>query len=629
MPTLVSLPRETLEQICGFVASDDFPSLLDLALTCKSCSVATNKYRFRCIDLTIVGRKKLRRDIQQWHEILERTDSFTSVRILIVRGKLPLVEEDDDSRKPDPEYNYNHWSQRDCNDELKNLEYNYGFSSMELCRPPSISRRDDWGSLPTLVARFHGLRDLIWGCGTMFPPCLLDILHHALPRCKLHNLAFFLPSLCYDTREPRGRDIDEYEFSLATSPSLSSIVFPAFEYDPENDPWGYNDWGKVEYHEEAVMQLASGLAPNLKSVSIIAGTPEAVPGIYDELRRDRLPWPGFFPSDPKKIIPTPNQGQLRELSIGPAALVHFEAWEARGIFPDLRVLRLWKTTLETLLKAGQCQFPSLKTLVLEIGSPREAAADAAASAFVSSLPRLESIHLTGSQGDKALKAVLDHHGKSLHKISFQPEYNSEGDVITADWINQIRNSCPNIRDLQLPIPRTGGNDQEVAIYRTLGEMPQLTDLSLQLVCAGYSQDDRGPFSSSYLVTDGKKARELLINFALDATLAQEIFLTIGKNSSLQRLNLNVQVFSCPATLWQITEFMDCEWRCIRASGDRVIVRKPGQPREINNGSQTVEIGEECELDEFEPVFRDLWPKKHERWVYDWHSFPLQTSANNT
>ncbi|KAJ6111132.1 hypothetical protein N7486_003367 [Penicillium sp. IBT 16267x] len=500
---------------------------------------------------------------------------------------------------------------------------------MQLYKSASTSQRDDWGSLPTLVKQFHGLRDLIWGCGTLFPPCLLDILHHSLPRCKLHNLAFKLPSLCCKTHEPQ--DIDEYEFSLATSPSLSSIIFPAYEYDDENHAFGFNDYGKVEYHEEAVLQLASGLAPNLKSVYIVAGTPLATPGLYDELRRERPPWAGFFPSYPQKVITNPIQGHLRELSLSPAALVHFEAWEAQGIFSDLRVLRLWETTLQTLLKAVQCQFPSLKTLVLDIRSARDATHDAAASAFVSSLPPLKSILLTGSQRDRTLKAVLGHHGKSLNKISFQPDFSDDyegGHVITAEWIARIRDSCPNVRDLRLPMPRTGGNDQEVAIYRTLGEMPQLTDLSLRLVCAGYTQeDDRGSSSSSYLVSDSKKARELLANFALDATLAREIFLTIGKHSSLQRLDLHIKLIGCPSKLFLITAFMDDEWRCIRA-GDRVVVRKPGgKARQDNDKWLTME--EEEELDEFEPIFRELWPKKSERWVHDWHSFPLQTSANKT
>lgn len=633
MPTLVSLPRETLEQICGFVAFDDFASLLDLALTCKSCSVATNKYRFQCVNLTIVSRKKLHRDVRKWNEILQRTSSFTSVRLFTVRGKFLPSEEDDDSlEEPDPEYFGPH-DRMDSNDELSCLEYSYGFRWLELYRSASLSQRDDWGTLPTLVQQFHGLRDLIWSCGTLFPPCLLEILHHSLPRCKLHNWAFKLPSLCYKTHEPQ--DIDEYEYSLATSPSLSSIMCPAYEYDESNNKLGYNDYGMVEYHEEAVIQLASGLAPNLKSVYVVAGTPEARPGLYDQLRRERPPWIGFFPSNPKKAISNSSQGHLRELTLSPASLVHFEAWEAHGVFSDLRVLRLWETTLGTLLKAVQCQFPSLKTLVLDMTSADPDAIDLAGSAFVSSLPPLESILVIGSKKDKTMEAVLDRHGKSLKRMSLQPEFNNDynnGHAISVEWITRIRDSCPNLRNLRLPITRTGGNDQEVAIYRTLGEIPQLTDLGLQLICEGYSEeDDRGLSSSSYLVSDGKKARELLANFALDATLAREIFLAIGKNSFLQRLELNITVLHCPGRLWEITAFMDDKWKCIRANGDRVVVRQLGEEicKDTDEGSEELLMEEEDVLEEFEPVFRELWPKKNKRWIHDWHSFPLKTSANNT
>lgn len=58
---------------------------------------------------------------------------------------------------------------------------------------PSTSLEDagTWDLL-VLFRRLLGLRDLVWACGNQFPPCLLQVLHQRLPRCRLHIRAFRL-----------------------------------------------------------------------------------------------------------------------------------------------------------------------------------------------------------------------------------------------------------------------------------------------------------------------------------------------------------------------------------------------------------------------------------------------------
>ena len=70
-------------------------------------------------------------------------------------------------------------------------------------------------------------------------------------------MTFSLPRLFYKAHEPTH--IDEYEYTLATSPALSSIRLI---------PNAYNAHGNVEYNKETALQLATGLAPNLTRVHI-------------------------------------------------------------------------------------------------------------------------------------------------------------------------------------------------------------------------------------------------------------------------------------------------------------------------------------------------------------------------
>ncbi|KAJ5642205.1 hypothetical protein N7490_006205 [Penicillium lividum] len=617
MHTLISLPQEVLELICGSVAFDDLPSIRALAQSCKAFQIATMKHRFQNVEIFVARRAELAKELRQLIQILGKNSAFNAVRQLTVLGKLIPIEHDPETPKER--------AQRVSDVKLaRRLRHIHGDDSGEddASSTPQEPARDDWGLLPSFVKQLQGLRDFNWCCETLFPPCLLDILHKSLPRCELHIFAFKLPSLYYNPLEPQ--DISDYEFSLATSPSLSTIMVPVFHDDDDYEFEDSNDHkdGHVEYNKEAAIQLASGLAPNLKTVRILIKD-------YDYELEPLQPWQGFFPSKPNKIKANLQPGNLQELSLSPAAEDIFKPWAVQANFSNLQALQLLDARVDAVVMAAKCQFPSLKALVLEMIDPSDDAAyrdfDAAASAFISSLPPLQSIRFTSCEKEKTLKAILDRHADSLCSLSLWTEAKTyeEGNAITEEWITQIRDSCPNLCNLGLPIARTKGNHEEVQIYRIIAGMPHLTDLSLQLVCEGWEEDeDTGLSSSSFLVSDTEKARELLVSYAVDATLAREIFSVIGENRNLQRLDLNMVVEVCPMQLADITNLMHRRWRCIKADGDRVIVREAEE--EMRKYTERTSM---VDLEEYEPVFREVWPKKHAEWVNDWHSFPLQRGSN--
>jgi hypothetical protein len=87
-------------------------------------------------------------------------------------------------------------------------------------------------------------------------PCLLDILHRVIPRCRLHIMTFNLPSLIYDEIPLY---INQYEYQLATSSSLSSILVPVPQINLEGVP---------DFNAKAAIELANGLASNLSQAHI-------------------------------------------------------------------------------------------------------------------------------------------------------------------------------------------------------------------------------------------------------------------------------------------------------------------------------------------------------------------------
>lgn len=615
MPSLLSLPQEILCYICGYLASEDLPSVYELALASKKCRVMTNFHRFQQINLTLVSHSKMTIDLDRWKEILERNSAFPFARELSVREYIP----------PGPDNGYMSPGFEDPNhgnsvDELTCLGHYYHCDITDLFNgveePP-----DTWGPFPDFVGQLSGLRHITWRSETPFPQCLLEILHDTLPRCKLHYMTFKLPSLCYNAQEPR--DIDSYEYALATSPSLSSILVPVSFFDAE---------GNVEYNSEAAMELAAGLAPNLSQVHIVHGFPGSSPLFTDVVRQERPRWRGFFAKTRPEGLQDPaysvsqaktqsfpvgspsRRRKLQSLSLSPAKEKYFTNWENQNIFSQLRVLQLWQVSAPCLRRAKGYQFPSLQALALDY--ERSALVDEAGSDFISSLPPLDSLSINGTDKDISLQAVFRHHGKSLRKLSLinRPYERLGGRPVTIDTVDHIRVACPHIRHLSLPILRAR-DPSEVAIYKSIGEIASLKELTLELHCR--KLPNRPQLTIPSPNSPNFRSRDLLINAAVDSTLVSEIFNLLSRRSSLQHLRISLCAEEFSQSSWSdILDLMSRRWQCIRCEGGAVVRELGAKARRAYREIHKRDLGE------FESSFRALWPDESGDWTEDWTSFPL-------
>jgi hypothetical protein len=109
-----------------------------------------------------------------------------------------------------------------------------------------------WAPFVSLLETTNGLRDIIYNCQSQLPPRLLRAFHEKHPLCRLHHLTFRFRTLLWEVPYP-------YEMELTTSPSLYRVRVIRTDQDSDGD---------FDYNMDAVMELAAGLNPNLKEVSI-------------------------------------------------------------------------------------------------------------------------------------------------------------------------------------------------------------------------------------------------------------------------------------------------------------------------------------------------------------------------
>ncbi|KAL4913975.1 hypothetical protein BDW62DRAFT_220323 [Aspergillus aurantiobrunneus] len=584
MSSLLSLPSEILDSICEYAAAGYRPSLANLALVSKCWRTITSKHRFQCISITVdEDRERLEEVVQTWTGILEAASAFTVVRHLsFIPASLEITglydSEEPDYTEPADDLT--------CQDQYYNQAISFLFG-----RKSEYERDEDWDCLARFLAQLSNLKDLVWAWGTLFPCSLLEVLHQKVPHCRLHNRAFQLPSLRQHADHPH--DIDRRDYALATSPSLSSVL----------------------YNQEAVMQLARGLAPNLARVHIVNRAFGASASDYEAVRRGRPPWRGFFPSNPLKSDSTDFLGpaRLEWWSLSPSIMQYFRPWGECLDFSVLRILHLWEVTGETLISLNTPSFNCLKVLAIDLEYPEDRRAEEYSAGKASRL-------------DEAASSFLS---ESLHYLSLISPGTSLTALITVGQIKQIQEACPKIRDLRLPILRTQGNADEVAIYKALGRFTQLTDLLFQLHLEAHKPNpepfDHTPSPPSI------PSPETLVNVAVDGSLARGIFNTVVTTGarSLQRLKLKRSKTSIPYAVDTIASIMMRQWECTKLPRNgnedpeiKIDVREIGAKARLLHQSEGVELGL-CEEE-----FRKLWPAISDNWEDDWHSFPLESGLDS-
>ncbi|KAL4893247.1 hypothetical protein BDV59DRAFT_177870 [Aspergillus ambiguus] len=618
MTTFEAMPSEIIESICKHIADEHMSSIYTFSLVNKRCCEISNVYRFRSIQLSAPCGKELRKSMEAWSKLLEKTSSFGHVRKLEVEIT-PSTEYHPNSKLGATYHGGSYWD-----DEFSNRarRYQHIFPDRVIFPAPN-EEAQVWEPLARFIGHLTGLKDFIYACKTQLSPVILSVLHEVLPECNLHIRSFQLWSLHQHRDYPR--EIDPQEMTLATSPNLQSIVLPYYVWDSDE---------LRNYNYEAALQIIEGMAPRLERIDFVY-CPEITAWPDYVLRNfDAPPWIGpFFHQSPSK-----SQRQLRELGLSPVRLQHLQEIRDHIAFSDIRSLHLRGTVHDDSLDwlAKSCEFPSLKSLVLHAVDERADRVwsrvidhyNSRGAAFIASLPPLESLELSADFGREAFDAILHHHGKSLKKFHLTPSHSPYALVLTQQHIEKMSIYCPHIVNLALPIPRTKSDAQEAGLYHALGAFKRLQRLSLVL--------DRSITLTPYWAGSimAPNARDVIMNSAIDETLARSIFRTITEAHASVKSPLTwLRVEAGGDGIirfnhrWlhnlfcNILRYLSGRFLCIRnprndGQGDIIVQEIGARERQL--------IGELApdDLGYFEAIFRDIWPGKTGDWRKDWSSLPL-------
>ncbi|RMJ28571.1 hypothetical protein PHISP_00531 [Aspergillus sp. HF37] len=692
------LPPENIENIASHLAADNLPGLASFLLVnkrCYTCALPSIKSTiFHTVEISPGVIEELPRQVKRLEEKLERANSFRYVRRLEIHDNPNF----DDDFTPYAEYEwrpggisdlefckcskYSRFRHRKCQDDA---EDSYRpVSSSDRWNPGPVSFRRQfhfpdrnfseeqaWALMARLIERLPELEDLLYRRSSQFPPLLLEALHRARPKCRLHLDLFALSSL-------RGSKTDPHGFQIVTSPSLHSVCL-SYAHITRREADRYPG-PELPHCEKSALLRTVALAPNLKKVYIRR---------EDSSGNLRRPWQQFTQEDGNRRL---SLGTLQELwicdKLGPLTGATLFEWAKYTDFAflenldlDARVeneaLESWSTSLS---------FPSLKKIVLRIQPDWKVRRQTseyydAAQSFLQSLPPLTDLSVQGWHSLVSVGSIARRHGPRLRRLALDSlpwQFCTEDDII------QIGRNCPLLRELTVALPRSQGDAGEVARYRALGTVRNLRHLHLSLDVSdmdlrgsddtsyderpetpsdpSFDNDFDNQFSEenlgrAYRSRNGH-ARRVIINSVVDKSLACAIFQTISSPISpqwppLERLFISVRGYStdCMAIddFRRLVSKFSSRWRV-----DRDLPSNPHNQlvaTELPEGlvhRLYKERREHLPL-WLEDIFYRIWPKetgKQERkvtkklrakrmkereaspstWWDDWRSFPLATDS---
>lgn len=644
---LLSLPLELLQQITTWVETAHRPSLNSFSLTSKACQRATAFLTFQRITLKIDDPKTMCRDVEDLLKTLSHTGSTSHVHHLTLKGMLQYNDRKTAAINQGTEW----WRQSGLNEIIEDEVLIHYHGSYVVYDEPVIKRasKEDqaWAPVLRLLRAILNLKDLIYECQNQFPPSLLSVLHTQHPRCRLHHLTFKFRTLLWGVPYP-------YEMELATSPCLYRVKVVHAPIDTDGDD---------DYNLDAVMELAAGLAPNLKEVTILNLHPTAS-WHYHHIRD---PWKGLpgYPGKPLKSLTSLSLNGfpghvwksclhdwarhtdftcLQHLALLGGYEIAYSALDGetmewisqRFVFTQLRSLRVCLTRNDKFLE--QMHY-----------------SENAVSFFQAFRP-LEELSIDGPVDPAILDAILSRHGQQLRKVRVNPSEElvdvgngrQRQDIpmeFPKERVLQIQLQCPVLEELAITIKRNKSSTAEAELYKAFSSMKHLRVLFLTLNCSKL-RIFRDPTYQSHFVEDEDQVlladfenelnvgewKETLVNCAVDEVLARSIWKTISHSKQgrrLERLKLWTKGAgkygggSRPHYFDTMLRDLSRSWliECIpRDDEEKLIVRELGQ-RAREADDRDVRRSLESEAGQ---VFRTIWPCKEgsKDWRDDWTSFPL-------
>lgn len=633
---LEDLPPEIHQIILRDLSGGHKPSIRAFAGVNRACHALARPHIYHTLKIMTRDSEGLDELVANIAQALQRNASFGYVNRLVVDGELISRETAEFPREKSTKRI--EVFAADLHGSLDHYESGVTPNpkpdhSHEEAFPPN----DAWQPLADIVQRLPSLFDLIFLCPNQFPQCLLETIHRDRPECRLHIYKFFLRSL-------KGPLTDPYEFQLATSPCLFSVKA---EYRDEY-PTGYPELTPDDaYHHEAVMRMVSKVAPNLKEVTLVCPIGGATPG-----NSPLPPWEGF--SQEKGLTPTKDlrRGALKYLRIHHPFSIKTEdmkLWAAHTDFSILEVLKLESGLTADLLNylATGVEFTCLKTLVLNTKWVDDIYLQV--KCFLQKLPPLSSLAIDNCNVNFVVDDIVDPHGAGLIELNLERRFNEPVEPLNQHYLSTIAERCSLLQYFGVTLDRTEGDFEEVALYRTLGLLPQLKVVSLTLhVSKSWDfiyNDEEDPiidprFDDEFdqqiqkaVVDAGSETcngaiRTRLVDCALDPALGRAIFgaISAGKPKDsvpLEKLSIrttNVEEFGEVGIPWPL----------------RPVLRHLSRPLQVTQNVRD-DCRDELLVEQQEPsdklppeipewlqvIWRRIWSKKlADEWWDDWHSLPL-------
>ncbi|KFZ02497.1 hypothetical protein V500_00163 [Pseudogymnoascus sp. VKM F-4518 (FW-2643)] len=644
---LEDLPLIVLENICAYLAQ---------------CGSAAQ--RFCQIRLTVRGRNELQDDLRRWSQVLSIGGRFRCVRRLKILGGPKIQEEGGGVLQESPGATV---SEQDEGGEEEKQDDNIQdyFEMHDFCKPsksgikfweddmPLLHDEDSteaWQPLAGLIGQLAGLQDLVWAYRSRLPRCILSVADAM--SCRLHMHSFYLSSLIQ--HRDHLRDVDPDEFALATSSCLYSIVVPFHNWDSD---------GNLDYNREAVLRMVAGAAPRLTHVWMRLCRPGNSIAFMEAFRTPKPAWSGFFPGT--AMADEHVLGSLQSLFID-SGLSHtaISSWSCHTDFAKLRrltihwgaessgntnssgVVTLLQTLREIALGGG---FKSLNTLVLSIPHANARPMQDALIQLLEHLNPLDILDLTGFIGKETLEPALIRHGGILRKLRVIP-YRAYGTLrpmveFSEAVIQRLVELCPNLEQVEFPINRTHSDGRETGIYRALGGLSRLKDVSLKLEFSVGTierneeddeeiQDDEEEDELIYRMFTGDNLpladiQDGFNNGAIDSSLALSIFNLISSGGSLRHLRLQIERTMGPGSddgeLNYMLAWIGRNWVCEQDDRGKVSVRELGKKKRIMIEEELPYLEESHYL----TAWNNTWPQKSSNWWENWKSLPLSDEAEGS
>lgn len=610
-------------------ARDDKRDLLAFSFVSRRCAEVSRRDRLQRIHLHLQHKDRLLDDLNRLTWMLGRNERFYfHVHQLKLTGcllgtKKQMVPRTGES----PSWNY----------VAEDNSYHMGgipTSNKELLdfdpflpRPNEEEKsqiEDAWSPLAHFIGTLPRLQDLLYACHNQVPRCLLLALHQNTPNTRLHVQTFSLRSLYQ--RPGQGRNIDQDEYLLASSPSLHSVVAKLYR-DPS-----LLMVGDINYNHEAVMRMAAGVAPNLKSAKLWPWSRYEKPWMEYLSEPSLPPWKGFHGEEAPSA-----KGNIECLE---AHIKHFNRWSQHTSLEKLHTLKIRgkvSTTQLARLVTLRHEFKSLQSLRLNTNSLRhEERLDRDLGVLFLDLLPLTDLSVGGYVSEAVLGHILHHHGPTLKQLKLMPEPRAIGSnletkvmVVSPSHLKEIGQRCPLLEQLEVFVQRTQGDHREVSFYRALGQMRRLKRLSIIFDCSIRNTlspmgDEEGVPCWIGLTAVSRYYRKALRNCAVDPVLARSIYKEISRDSgSLEYLKVQVERFDPlqfpDAAGAAMMDFVSRGWICER--DDRGVGCMIPDTNISWDSLRTIFR----ERPDLESIWTDVWPRTSDGRL-QWSSFPLQLSA---